>query len=171
MLWSNVSYSEINRLGCIVSHFEYSCIRHFAISLTYNLKPSVDWIGCVMDIADISWYAMFLEHNFNFTSNSKMSFVSSKLCPFASNLWPSTVGGLIVRRNRKSTGDQTDTIPKDLEGLLAWASVERDPMYDEIPIALCLAYKETLPEIRPISIHLYGFLEEFSLRTFGNWNG
>ena len=100
-----------------------------------------------------------------------MSFVSSKLCPFASNLWPPTAGRLIARRNRNSTGDQKNTIPKDLEGLLAWASVERDPMYHEIPVALCLAYKETMPHVRPISIPLYGFLEEFSLRPFGNWNG
>ena len=62
-------------------------------------------------------------------------------------------------------------VPTDLEAVGAWASVEYDPMYDEIPLVLCLMYKEALPKINLILIHLYGFLEEFSLQSFGNWNG
>jgi len=59
--------------------------------------------------------------------------------------------------------EQGNTVPTGLEDLVAWASVKCDPMYNEIPIVLCLAYKEALSEIHPISIHLYGFLEDFSL--------
>ena len=80
------------------------------------------------------------------------------------------MGNLIACHNRGLTGEQVNIVLMDLEAVVAWASMEYDPMYNEIPLVLCLAYKEALPKINPISFHLYGFLEEFSLWSFGNWN-
>lgn len=97
-----------------------------------------------------------------------MAFISSERCPFASNLWPQAMGNLILHHNKQ---EGSNTVPTVLEEMLSWASVERDPNYDGIPVALCLVYKEALPVVNPISVHLYGFLEEFNLRPFGNWNG
>jgi len=97
-----------------------------------------------------------------------MAFISSERCPFASNLWPQKMGDLILRCPRHVG---TTSVPKNLQEMLAWASVDCDPNYDGVPIALCLVYKEALPKVQPISVHLYGFLEEFNLCPFGNWNG
>ena len=97
-----------------------------------------------------------------------MAFISSERCPFASNLWLQMMGDLILCCNRQ---DGMISVPKGLQQMLLWASVDCDPNYDGLPIALCLIYKEALPDVQPISVHLYGFLEEFNLRPFGNWNG
>lgn len=78
------------------------------------------------------------------------------------------MGNLILRRNKQ---EGSNTVPTVLEEMLSWASVEHDPNYDGIPVALCLVYKEALPVVKLISVHLYGFLEEFNLHPFGNWNG
>ena len=92
-----------------------------------------------------------------------MAFISSHRCSLASNLWPEDLGNLILRRNRLGSNIGVVSVPRTVEGMLSWASVERDPTHHERPDALCLVYQEALPNIQPISFHLYGFLHNFKL--------
>lgn len=96
-----------------------------------------------------------------------MAFISSRQCPLASNLWPGILGEFIRRRKCIDV----ITVPKNLEEMLLWACVEQDPVHHGIPVAMCLVYRQLLPNIEPIAVHLYGFLHDFQLRPFGNWNG
>ena len=82
-----------------------------------------------------------------------MAFISLRRCLMASNLWPQTLGKLVLRHNRVAL----TTVPTNLDEMLAWASLEQDPVHHGIPVAMCLVYRKLLPNIEPIAVHLYGF--------------
>ena len=100
-----------------------------------------------------------------------MASISSCCCLVASNLWPKRFGDLILCGQKVNPSTYVTTVPRKMEDMLSWASVEQDPIYHGIPVALCLVYWEALPSIQPIAINLYGFLQDFNLRPFGDWNG
>ena len=105
-----------------------------------------------------------------------MSFLPSDNHPLAVDLWPSPYNAIIKRRCDIAQLQQWEQFPTSLNRLVKWATIAKLPSSTDHSRDHILVYK-TLPAsdsedaLYPISIRLFGFLEQFCLGDHGDWKG
>lgn len=122
---------------------------------------------------------------FNLTSIEKvcqshiflMSFLPSNNHALAIDLWPTPYNSIIEKRADVSNLQQWQCFPLNIERMVEWATVIKIPTsIPTDPRNRLLVYK-TLPDsdptsaYYPISVRLFGFLEDFYLGEYGGWQG
>lgn len=107
---------------------------------------------------------------------SPMSFLPSDNHTLAINLWPSPYNTIIERCCHVSDLQQWECFPISLDHLVEWATIAMLPSSVDNSCDRILVYK-TLPTsdadavLYPISVWLFGFLEDFCLGDYSDWKG
>jgi len=105
-----------------------------------------------------------------------MSFLPSHNHVLAVDLWPSPYNSLIEQRAIVSKLQQWQCFPRMLNQLAEWATVARLPSSlgnarDRLLVYKTLPASDTNAVLYPISVWVFGFLENFSLGDYGDWKG
>lgn len=106
-----------------------------------------------------------------------MSFLPSVTHPLAVDLWPAPYNTIIQQRASVTDLEQWQRFPLSLEHFVEWASVMRLPSTGPANGRDRLLVYKTLPDPNctsacyPISVRIFGFLEDFCLGQYGDWQG
>ena len=107
---------------------------------------------------------------------SPMSFLPSDNHALAVDLWLAPYNTIIEQRCNISQLHQWQRFPTSLNHLVEWADVTKHPTStdnarDRILVYKTLPASDSIPVVYPVSVRLFGFLEDFCLADYGNWKG
>ncbi|KAI6001857.1 hypothetical protein EDD15DRAFT_2361185 [Pisolithus albus] len=104
-----------------------------------------------------------------------MAFIPSKHDRLAMDLWPAPHCEKIAARAGPHKLQPWERYPCDLEGMCDWATITKDKSAKDKRRENIIVYR-TPPEstsnaLYPVSVRLYGCLQNFTVGKFGNWDG
>jgi hypothetical protein len=89
--------------------------------------------------------------------------------------WPSNLKNAILLYCGKEMDCEDHKFPSNLEGLAEFGEVTEDPDVQNPLRNKCFVHKpladNTSDDICTVPCWLHGFLKQFQLSTFGNWDG
>ncbi|KAI5997053.1 hypothetical protein EDD15DRAFT_2163207 [Pisolithus albus] len=104
-----------------------------------------------------------------------MAFIPSKHNSLATDLWPPPHSEKISARAGPHDLQRWERYPCELEDMCKWALVAKDKSTMDKSRENIIVYRNppdcTSNVLYPVSVHLYGCLQNFTVGKFGNWDG
>lgn len=135
----------------------------FNLLISFSIQSTLKWIKFMLQVRLSPPLPLML-------------FLPSANHVLAVDLWPSPYNTIIEQRATIPHLQQWECFPPMLDRLVEWATVTKHPSSlgnarDRLLVYKTLPTSDTEPVYYPVSVRLFGFLEDFCLGDYGDWKG